>query len=219
MHNCKQTRNALIDLALGELSESQSAAVMSQLRECEPCRAQQLAISGTLRVSRQALSAAQRPDEFWQRYHYRLRSRLKELRPTTVKHLPRAGFLDVLRAFTVSSVRVPTPAAFAALILVGVLSFAALSRSEMNPVAPTPVARVEIQTVHVPVVQEKIVRQVIYKERKRSKAFDVDYANLDTATATVKPVSVPAGKLNLVGFKPAAQVNLTIIKESDQDEK
>ena len=219
MHNCKQAGNALIDLALGELSEAQSAALMSQLRECEPCRAEQMAIAGTLRVSRQALGAEQRSDEFWQRYHQRLQSRLKELPATSVPHTPRAYLVDVLRAFASSSVRVPLPAALAALALVCVLLFAALSRSQVNSVPTAPVTRVEVQTIHVPVVQEKIVRQVVYKGRKRPKAFDVDYRNLNAATATVKPVSGSAAKLNLVGFEPANQVNLTIIKENDQDEK
>jgi hypothetical protein len=218
MHNCKQTRSALIDLSLGELSKAQTAALMSQLLECEPCRAEQVAIAGTLRVSRQALGAEQRSDEFWQRYNHCLRSRLKKRPANTVQDSPRARFIDVVRAFISSSVRVPLPAAFAALALVCVLSFAALSRSHDRSIPPTPVTRVEVQTVHVPVVQEKIVRQVIYKERKSSKAFDVDYANLSTATATVKPLTRPAAKFNLVGFKPADQVNMTIIKDV-QDEK
>ena len=219
MHNCKRTRNVLLDFAFGELSEAQSAALMSQLRECEPCRAEHAAIAGTLRVSRNALEAEQRSDEFWQSYHHRLQSRLKELPVTTAGQSPHVRFLNALRAFTSTSVRVPLPAALAAMALVCALSFAALSRSQVSSIPTTPVTRVEVQTVHVPVVQEKVVRQLIYKERKRSKAFKVDYANLNIATATVKPVSEPAAKLNLVGFKPANQVNMTIIKENDQDEK
>jgi hypothetical protein len=219
MHNCKRTRDALIDLALGELNETQSVALMLELRQCEPCRAEQMAIAGTLRVSRQALGAEQHSDEFWQSYHYRLRSKLNQQPATSVQRPPRASFLDNLRAFTSSSVRVPLPAAIAALALVCFLSFAALSRGQVSSTPMTPVTRVEVQTVHVPVVQEKVVTQVIYKERKRSRAFQVDYANLSTASATVQPVSSPAAKLNLVGFKPADQVKMTIIKESDQDEK
>lgn len=219
MHNCKRTRNALLDFGLGELSEAQSAALMAQLHECEPCRAEHAAIAGTLRVSRKALGAEQRSDEFWQRYQHRLQSRLKELPATTVERSRRVRFLDFLRAFTGTSIRVPLPAAVAAMTLVCVLSFAALSRSQVNSIPATPVTRVEVQTVQVPVVKEKVVRQVIYKERKRSKMYEVDYANLKTATATVKPVPGPAAKLNLVGFKPADLVNMTIIKENDQDEK
>ena len=57
MHNCKRTRDALIELAVGELNEAQSRAIRSELHNCEACRAEQMAIAGTLRVSRQALSA------------------------------------------------------------------------------------------------------------------------------------------------------------------
>ena len=111
------------------------------------------------------------------------------------------------------------PAALAAVALVCVLSFAALSRGQVNPIPATPIAQVEVKTVHVPVVQEKVVRQVIYRDRKRPKQLPFDYANLNTATATAKRVTDSGAKLNLVGFKPADQVKMTIIKGNDQDEK
>lgn len=217
MHNCKRTRDALIDLSVGELNEAQARAVRSELNSCEACRAEQMAIAGTLRVSGQALSTDQGSEEFWLSYNHRLKNRLKEM--PIVEASPGAGnFWNGLRAFATSTVRVPLPAALAALALVCVLSFAAFSRGQVTMPA-TPVTRVEVQTVHVPVVQEKIVTQVIYKDRKRSKTFAVDYANLDNATATAKRVSDPGTKLNLVGFKPADQVKMTIIKGNDQDEK
>ena len=111
------------------------------------------------------------------------------------------------------------PAALAAVALVCVLSFAALSRGLVTQIPATPIGQVEVQTVHVPVVQEKVVKQVVYRDRKKSKPLTVDYTNLNTATATAKPVTDPGAKLNLVGFKPADQVKLTIIKGNDQDEK
>lgn len=218
MHNCKRTKDALIDLALGELNEAQAASITSVLNECEECRAEQQAIAATLRVSRQALAPAQASEEFWSRHHNRLQSRLKAeiVSEATVQ---RFSFWNGLKAFTASSVRVPLPAALAALAFVCVLSFIALSRGQVNTVPMTPVTRVEVQTVHVPVVQEKIVTQVVYKERKRSKEIPVDYANLSIATAEAKRISNPAAKLNLVGFKPADQVNMTIIKGNGDDDK
>ena len=216
MHNCKRTRDALIDLAMGELSESQARAIRSELRNCNSCRAEQMAIAGTLGVSRQALSAEHGSEEFWSSYHSRLQNRLRAM--PVVESSLRANFWDGLKAFATSSVRIPLPAALAAVALVSVLSFVALSRGPVNQIPETPIARVEVQTVHVPVVQEKVVRQVIYRDRKRSKQLPVDYANLNTATATANPVADSA-KLNLVGFKPADQVKMTIIKGNDQDEK
>ncbi|HEY5884094.1 MAG TPA: hypothetical protein VIT88_05370 [Pyrinomonadaceae bacterium] len=217
MHNCKRTKDALIDLALGELNEAQTESITLGLDECEECRAEQQAIAGTLRVSRQALTPAYGSEEFWSRYHYRLQSKLKAAivsEPTVV----RTSFWNGLKAFAASSVRVPLPAALAALALVCVLSFVALSRGQVHT-AMTPVTRVEVQTIHVPVVQEKIVRQVVYKDRKRSRQTPVDYANLSIATAEAKRISNPAAKLNLVGFKPADQVNITIIKGNGEDDK
>lgn len=217
MHNCKRTRDALIDLAVGELNEAQARTIRSELHNCEACRAEQVAIAGTLRVSRQALSAELGSDEFWYSYHSRLQNKLKVM--PVIEGSPRTNSWNRLRAFATSSVRIPLPAALAAVALVCVLSFAAFSRGQVIQIPAPPIAQVEVQTVHVPVVQEKIVRQVIYRDRRPSRQSAVDYANLNTATATAKPVTDPAAKLNLVGFKPADQVKMTIIKGSDQDEK
>ena len=217
MHNCKRTRDALIDLAIGELNEAQARAIRSELQNCEACRAEQMAITGTLRVSGQALSAGHGSDEFWRSYHNRLQNRLKGM--PVVENSPQANFWTGLKGFARSSVRIPLPAAFAAVLLLCVVSFTALSRGQVNHIPPAPIAQVEVQTVHVPVVHEKVVTQVIYRDRKRSKPLAIDYGNLNTATATAKPVKDPAAKLNLVGFKPAAQVKMTIIKGNDQDEK
>ena len=216
MHNCKQTRDALIDLAVGELAEAQRRALRSELQNCESCRAEQMAITGTLRVSQQALSSERGSDEFWRGYHSRLQNKLKGV--PVVESSRRVNFWNGLRAFATSSVRIPLPAALAAVALVCVLSFASLSRGQISQIPAAPIAQVEVQTVHVPVVQEKVVRQVIYRDRKPSKPL-VDYAKLSTATATAKTVTHPAAKLNLVGFKPADQVKMTIIKGNDQDEK
>ena len=217
MHNCKRTRHALIDLAVGELSEVQARAIRSELQHCEACLAEQTAIAGTLRVSRQALSAEHGSDEFWRSYHSRLQNRLKEM--PVLASSSRINFWTGLIAFGTSSVRVPLPAALAAVALVCVLSFAAVSRSQVTQIPATPLAQIEVQTVHIPVVQEKVVLQVVYRDRKPSKQLAVDYANLNTATATAKPATDPAAKLNLVGFKPADQVKMTIIRGTDQDEK
>ncbi len=217
MHNCKRTREALVDLTVGELNEVRARAISSELLHCEACRAEQTAIAGTLRVSQQALSADHASDEFWRSYHHRLQNKLKGM--PVVASSPRANFWNGLRAFATSSVRIPLPAALAAVALVCVLSFAALSRGQVNQIPAAPIAQVEVQTVHVPVIHEKVVREVVYRDRRRTKQLTVDYANLNTATATAKPVTDPAAKLNLVGFKPADQVKLTIIKGNDQDEK
>ena len=217
MHNCKRTKDALIDLALNELGDAQAGAVASELQECQTCRSEQLAISGALQVSRQALSADHRSEEFWTSYRQRLQHKLRQQSPVTVQSSSGSRLWAAVRTFMTTSVRVPLPAALAALALVSVLSFVAISRGQVNSSPMAGTTRVEVQTVHVPVVQEKVVRQVVYRDRKRSKGHAVDYANLNTATA--KAVSDRGAKLNLVEFKPADQVKMTIIKGNDQDEK
>ena len=215
MHNCKRTRQALIDHALGELSEAEAGVLTSELRECEACRAEQFAIAGTLRVSHQVLSSHHRSDEFWTGYRQQLQNKLRQQSSLAIQS-PGSRFWSAVKAFTTSSIRVPLPAALAALAFVGVLSFVALSRGQVDSIQMKPETRIEVQTVHVPVVQEKVVTQVVYRDRKRARSYPVDYANLNTATAKI---SDPAAKLNLVGFKPAHQVKMTIIKGNDQDEK
>jgi len=72
MHNCKLTRNVLMDYALGEEPTPQVSAALAQLSCCPSCQAEYAAIRNTLRVSRQALSTATPADDFWQGYHARL---------------------------------------------------------------------------------------------------------------------------------------------------
>lgn len=225
MHNCKRTRNVLIDLVLGEIPPAQTRELMAEVNDCAACRAEYAGTTNMLRVSRQALNSASPAEEFWPGYHSRLQSRLRgtiheandpspNLKPVSV----RSRLWNGLSMMTTSSVRVPVPAALAVLLLVGVLSFSARSRGPSNGSQLTPPASVETRIVHVPVVQKEVITQVVYvkKNRGERRYRSVVSPNLNTAEVTAANGKTT---FDLAGFKPADQVNLTIIKGSNQDEK
>jgi len=224
MHNCKRTKNALIDLACGEIADAQARELMAELNDCATCHAEHAAITKALRASSQALQSAAPTEEFWQGYHRRLEATLHNAhkdRLSDVEHTPISSrFRGALSAITRSSVPVPVPAALAVLVLFSVLSFALLSRGQSNVARPVPRVIVETRTVQVPVIQEKVITQVVYVEKKIRRNRTVgsqDYANPNTANVAASR-SVANGKkpFSLVGFKPTEQVNLTIIKGNDE---
>lgn len=224
MHNCKRTRNALIDLAGGEIAEPQARELMAELNDCAECQAEHAAITKALRASSQALQFATPPEEFWHGYHNRLKAALNsagEGRLFKVEHASIGSRVtSALSAFTRSSVRVPVPAAFATLMLVGVLSYSVLSRERSSVGSQPSQVIVETRTVQVPVVQEKVITQVVYREKKKRRSRNVespDYVNPNTANVAASRSFANGRKsFSLSGFKPTEQVNLTIIKGNDE---
>lgn len=226
MHNCRQTRKVLVDLVLGEMPPGQSKELLSELKGCAACQAEYAEITSALHISQQALSSAPRSEEFWPGYHNRLQAGLKglagqantpmhDLRPVSFP----SRMWTSLTALVGTSVRVPLPAALAMLLLVGVLFFSVSSRGQAKVTQAAPPITVETRTVHVPVIQEKVVTRVVYVREKRSRSGSVQSPeNVDLNTAEVTAANgKPA--FSLAGFKPADQVNLTIIKGTDQNEK
>jgi len=232
MHNCKLTRNVLVDYALGEIPAAQTSELLAELRGCPSCQAEYLSLRNTLQVSGRALTAALPTEDFWPGYHARLQSKLDQ--HLSAGEAPKTGstefslasrFLRGLGKFASTSIRVPVPAALALSLFAGVLFFLVGSKGETK-VSPLPAAPiVETRTVHVPVFQERVVTQVVYVERKarRNKSAGGP-ANAtgprgrnNLASAGAEASSKTA--MSLVGFKPTNEVKLTIIKGSYQDEK
>ena len=223
MHNCKQTRNILVDLVLGEMPPRQSKELLSELNCCAACQAEYAEITSALHVSQQALRSAPRSEEFWPGYHNRLHAGLKGLAAqanTRMHEVKPVSFPSrmwtSLTTLVGTSVRVPLPAALAMLLLVGALFFSFSSRGQENITQVAPPKIVETRTVHVPVIKEKVVTRVVYVREKRSRSGSVQspgYVDLNTAEVTAAN-GKPA--FSLAGFKPADQVNLTIIKGTDQ---
>jgi anti-sigma factor RsiW len=222
MHNCKRTRDVLIDLALGELSPAQTQALLKELNNCATCQAEHEGIASALRVSQQAFAAIAPTAG----YHARLKARLNQMHnePATAKPaaLPLSSRLWFgLRSLTTSSVRVPVPAAVALLVFAGLLLFSARSRGQSNVITTSPQVAVETRTVHVPVIQERVVTQIVYRDKKRrnrSEASPYAISNSENLAAASSSHEPGKKRFSLAGFKPTDQVNLTIIKGTG-DEK
>jgi hypothetical protein len=80
------------------------------------------------------------------------------------------------------------------------------------------------RTVEVPVVQEKPVIRVVYLERDRRAARATAMQrraerNLAISVATRRNQADGNAPVSLVGFKPANDAKLTIIKGSYRDDK
>ena len=242
MHNCRLTRNGLLDLALDEMSTAESKQLLAELNYCAACREEYASLRNTWRVSGQALQSALPTENFWPGYHARLQGKL-------IQHLQQANeeawfslqpvrqslssplWLRIwiaLRKLATASVRVPVPVALALMFLFGISLFAFRASGPVGPVNATPsdqVSRVETRVVQVPVIQEKVVTRMLYVGRKanrsRSPAYRLNREDLNAANHLSISRSEASGKtaMSLVGFRPTDQIKLTIIRGSYQDEK
>jgi anti-sigma factor RsiW len=227
MHNCRLTKNCLLDLALDEVRPAEAKQLLQELDDCPACREEYATLRNTLRVSVQALLTALPTEDFWPGYHARLQVKIRHdlsaVQPARLSLSSRIGL--GLRKLATTSVRVPVPAALAMMLLVMIFFFALRSGGQAKRTTSTPSAIVETRTVQVPVIQEKVVTQVIYVEKKgrrfRGAANQLDRVNLNAANSIARAASEASGKpaMSLVGFKPTDQLKLTIIKGSYQNEK
>lgn len=226
MHNCRLTKNRLLDLTLDEVAPEEAKQLLEELDDCPACREEYATLRNTLRVSMQALRSALPTEDFWPGHHARLQVRLMN-NVSSVQPAPFFSSARVwigLRKLATTSVRVPVPAALAILLLAGIFFVALRSRGQVNA-APSPLASVETRTVQVPVIQEKVVTKVIYVDKKgrraRRTANQPDRADLNTANRIARAGSDKSGRtaMSLVGFKPTDKLKLTIIKGNYQDEK
>ena len=218
MHNCKASRETLIALALNEPDQTQS--LPAEFETCATCREEYAALRSALSVSAQTRETALPAESFWPGYHARLRQNLETgasgagVSPVNYRQDARATKL--LGNLLTTSVRVPLPLAAGLLVCLGVsIVFALNSRRPTNAAPPTVVTK----TVEVPVpqdtIREKVVTRVVYRERDRRQPLD-ERAN---AIAARRKDSAAETPISLVGFKPANDVKLTIIKGSYHDEK
>ena len=232
MHNCKLTRDALIDLALGEMSPTQTSELLAELNDCATCQAEYATLTNTLHVSRQALSSALPGEEFWPAYHARLQRKLthqlQNNNSSSSGALPSSLMSRiwlVLRTIATTSVRVPVPAAVAMLLLGGILFLSVRPREQAQVNSSNERPPVETRTVQVPVIQERVVTRVVYVPEKRSgrkaQASSLERPDRNGASNIARAGSEESAKtaLSLVGFEPTDQVVLKVIKGSHRDEK
>jgi hypothetical protein len=182
--------------------------------KCAACLEEYASLLNVMRVADEVKDSALPGDEFWPGYQARLRQNLVSATSSVpARDLEaRTSLRRLLRDLLTTSVRVPIPVAAALLLIAGVsFLFAINSRRQVEAVAPIVVTR----TVEVPVPQEKpvdkVVTRIVYRERDRRRS-----SSAIAAQQKASPADIP---MNLIGFKPANEVKLTIIKGSTRDEK
>ena len=211
MHNCKETKERLTELALDE------AVLPEDLNRCDECRAEFEAINATLRATARLRETVTPPEEYWIGYHARLRERLFHAKAQSRKEelvpvfAPLRLCVNLFVRSLKSSVRVPVPLGLAVIILFSVLALFAFRQQAAPPQSPI-VVHVPVE---VPVIQEKTVTQVVYRDRRRTSKSS------KRAAITPAPESTFARSLpiNLNGFKPTDEVKLTVIKGGAPNEK
>jgi hypothetical protein len=240
MHNCRLTKNGLIDLVLDEMPSAEAKKLLAELNDCAACREEYATLRNTWRMSGQALrSSAQPTEKFWLGYHARLQEKLiqhlqadNEKASSSLQPVRQSlnssmwhRFWIGLRKLATTSVRVPVPVALA-LMLLFVISVVVLRvRGPVNPTPSNQLTSVETRMIQIPVIQEKVVTRVVYVEKKTSRSRgasnQVDREELNAANRLARAGWEASGQtaMSLVGFKPTDQVKLTIIKGSNQDEK
>ena len=210
MHNCKDTKERLIELALDR------AVLPAELSRCDECRAEFEALDATLRATSRLRETVAPREEYWIGYHALLREKLarrKEVRKEEFAPLfaPLRLCVRLLVTSLKSSVRVPVPAGIAVIILVSLLALFAIRQSAARPQSPI-VVHVPVE---VPVVQEKTITQVVYRERRRTSKPSKRVTDTPAPESTV----ARSRPINLDGFKPTDEIKLTVIKGGIPNEK
>ena len=211
MHNCKETKERLIELALDQ------AVLPVEFSKCDECRAEFEALNATLRATARLREKAVLPNG----YHARLRERLFHAKAQTRKAGRKEGFpplfaplrlcVNLLVRSLKSSIPVPVPVGIAVIILFSLLALFAIRQRTAQPQSPI-VVHVPVE---VPVVQEKTVTQVVYRDRRRTSKPSKRTATTPTSESTF----ARSQPINLDGFKPTDEIKLTVIKGGIPNEK
>ena len=222
MHNCKATRKTLNELALDELDENQSLLV--ELEACGACRQEYARLKSMLRVASQAVQSAMPAESFWADHHQRLQQHIESAARSAVpasSYEPRTSLLTMLRNLATASVRVPVPIAAILIVFFGLsFIFAMNLRPRINVEPTTGAPSVVTKIVEVPTIHDRLVTRVVYRERNRTTATQpMEAARNSSNTAHGEDKTNGQAPVSLVGFKPANDIKLTIIKGSYRDEK
>jgi hypothetical protein len=228
MHNCKATREQLIEETLNQTPSNQSGLILAELEGCPSCREEFASLRSVLRIADQAMDSVLPAENFWSGYHARLRQSLERDDSLASQTRTETGRLFLLRSLlqrlATASVRVPVPVAAVLIILFGLsIVFAMHSRRQPTTESPSGTSTVVMKTVEVPVIQERTVTRVVYRDRSRHTVTDI--ARIEkaprSAAKLTNQTNEPAANnpISLVGFKPTSDPKLTIIKGSYRDEK
>jgi hypothetical protein len=211
MHNCKDSKEALMEAALqGRIP------IPDEFVDCPRCREEFDSLRGTIQMTAVALQLVQPRENFWVGYEARLRRRLANDEPRASRS-PLRTFASVLRGLATSSVPVPAPLALAIFGLVVFSTFFGLRTRTISNDTPAETPPTIVRTIQVPLIQEKQVTRVVYRDRRAAKQTARATWGRDSAIAATRRGETPPTQ-SLAGFTPVPEARLTLIKGS-QDEK
>ena len=246
MHDCQRTSAQLIDLVY-DGGTGDAASLGAEVEDCPACRAELRALAETLRAFDRAAAWQQPGQDEWAGYQTRLAARLRrddaregdsDAARARLPHAGRASSAVELsnapassppspptraawprRALT-ATWRVPAPAAVASLaLLVACLTLLALRPAR---VADAPLARpsasAPVRIVEVPVAREKIVTRTVYVARRAGPRPKRERRPPTGELARGAGRKAEAAG-TLVGFRPADDVKLRVIKGNYANEK
>lgn len=226
MHNCKATRQRLIDEAMSRPSSDQTGSLQAELELCPACREEFASLRSILRVADQSMQSALPAESFWPGYHARLRQSLEQgsshTAPSDTRIGGLAGLRNLLQRLATTSVRVPVPAAAVLIVMFGLtIAYATHSRRQSITEQPTIPSPTITKTVEVPVIQERTVTRIVYRDRSdnREQARPQKIAQATATLPTRRNPPTESTPISLVGFKPTSDPKLTIIRGSYRDEK
>ncbi len=212
MHNCKQAKEELIEIA----SRGWIPAP-DDLTDCPRCREELASLRGAMRITGEAMQLVKPREDFWPGYHARLRQRLEASSEVPLKSspdFPAPGTQPRWRRIFTASVPVPAPLAFALLAFVIFAAAFIWHVRAASIAAPSPASvSVVTRTVEVPVVQERVVTRVVYRDRRNASPQLAQKLRSRPREETSQEAE------SLAGFAPAHEPKLTIIKASYRDEK
>jgi hypothetical protein len=211
MHNCKDSRDALLEAALRGWIPGPD-----EFPGCSSCREELASLRGAVQLTDSAIQMIQPKEEFWIGYDARLRRHLSEgTQPGTPAQPRTLGSL--VRQVVTTSVPIPVPLALTILGFIAFSIFFMLTSRTRSGTAPAPLPPAIVErVVEVPVVQQKIIPRVVYRDRSTSRPAVSSSLAMNPATDRNRD-SAPAPE-SLDGFKPVHEAKLTLIK-GNRDEK
>ena len=212
MHNCKDSRDALLEAALRGWIPGPD-----EFAGCSSCREELASLRRAVQLTDSAIQMVQPHENFWAGYEARLRRHLSQGTQPAMRRARARTLGSLMRQVVTTPVPVPAPLALTIFGFIGFSIFFMLNSRTRSTAAPAPLPPTIVERrVEVPVTQQKIVTQIIYRDRNPARPA-VSSLLAVNARLGHKRDSVPAAE-SLDGFKPVHEAKLTLIKES-RDEK
>lgn len=226
MHDCRKTKEDLIDLVFNEVEAARELHVLEDVEACRACRAEYRSMMEALDGFDEATQALIPSGEFWTHHHAKLEERLD-----CVAGARAGNVVPFWRRAARTSFSVPVPVGIAAALLLMATSVVAirsfLIQPKANQAAASPASQTRAQVVEVPVekrvVEERVVTRTVYVTKRVQQnappAPTVQSLPDMTANNSKGEGVNPGARSTLSGFQPPGDVKLTVIKGSYSDDK